>query len=409
MNKFEPILKDSIRDALSKLFNVDVQSEQIVLQETRKEFAGDFTLVVFPFAKQAAKAPDVTANDIGAYLVANASLVASFNVVKGFLNISLKENEWQSFFQEVSPAPDKLFTAAKQFNTKPSHLMVEYSSPNTNKPLHLGHIRNNLLGFSLAAILKAAGNKVEMVNLVNDRGIHICKSMLAWEKYGHGETPVSSKTKGDHLVGKYYVLFDKKYREEIDSLVKTGMTKAEAEKKAPLMLEIQEMLRKWEAGDEETRRLWTTMNGWVYEGFAESYAKLGVRFDKTYYESQTYLLGKKIVEEGLKDHVFFKKDDGSVWVDLTDAGLDQKVLLRGDGTSVYMTQDLGTAQLRFNEYPGLEQLIYVVGNEQDYHFKVLKEIFKKNGKTLGRWFDSSFLRHGGFAQWKNEIPRRHCC
>ena len=265
--------------------------------------------------------------------------------------------------------------------------MVEYSSPNTNKPLHLGHIRNNLLGFAVANILKAAGHDVTMVNLVNDRGIHICKSMLAWTKYGNGETPTSSGMKGDHFVGKYYVLFDKKYKEQVADLESDGLTKEEAERKAPLQLEIQEMLLLWEAGDKKTRELWEKMNGWVYLGFDETYKKLGVTFDKIYYESQTYLLGKKVIEEGLANGAFFRKDDGSVWIDLTSAGLDTKVLLRSDGTSVYITQDIGTAQLRFDEYPGLEKLIYVVGNEQDYHFKVLKEIFIKLKRT---WAEGLF-------------------
>lgn len=380
MNLFEPQLKQIIKNALASLFGIEVNPQEVVFQETRKEFEGDFTLVVFPYAKQAGKSPDVAGQEIGNYLKENSSLVSSFNVVKGFLNISVADDRWSSFFQEVSVQPGLLPGAAKKMNPSPSYLMVEYSSPNTNKPLHLGHIRNNLLGVSVAEILKAAGNKVVKVNLVNDRGIHICKSMLAWMKYGRGETPQTSRIKGDHLVGKYYVLFEKKYREEIEKLVKEGMPGDEAEKSAPLMLGIQEMLRKWEAGDEETLKLWRTMNGWVYEGFADTYKKLGVAFDQTYYESQTYLLGKKIVEDGLNKGVFYKKDDGSVWVDLADAGLDQKVLLRSDGTSVYITQDLGTAQLRFDDYPGLERLIYVVGNEQDYHFKVLKEIFRKMGR-----------------------------
>jgi len=381
MIKFEPALKQSIQEALASLFELPANPKDIALQETRKEFEGDFTLVVFPYAKQAGKSPDAVGNEIGNYLVEKSGLVSSFNVVKGFLNLSVADEHWLSFFREVVTQPESLTLAAARENPAPSTLMVEYSSPNTNKPLHLGHVRNNLLGFSVAEILKAAGHKVIKVNLVNDRGIHICKSMLAWKKYGHGETPQSSGMKGDHLVGKYYVLFDKKYREEIEKLVGKGMQKEEAEKKAPLMLEIQEMLRLWEAGDQETLALWQTMNGWVYEGFAETYQKLGVDFDKTYYESQTYLLGKKIVEDGLQKGAFFKKEDGSVWVDLAEAGLDQKVLLRSDGTSVYITQDLGTAQLRFDEYAGLERLIYVVGNEQDYHFKVLRETFMKMGRS----------------------------
>jgi len=381
MNKFEPSLKQSIQESLSALFGINVTPGDIVFQETRKEFEGDFTLVVFPFAKQAGKSPEATGNEIGAFLKENSSLVSGFNVVKGFLNISIADEHWLSFFNEISLHPARLPLAAAEINSSPSTLMVEYSSPNTNKPLHLGHVRNILLGFSIAEILKAAGNTVIKVTLVNDRGIHICKSMLAWKKHGHNETPESSGMKGDHLVGKYYVLFDRKYREEIEKLANGGMAKDEAEKKAPLMMEVQEMLRQWEAGDAATLELWRTMNGWVYEGFAATYQKLGVDFDKTYYESETYLLGKNIVEDGLQKNVFFKKDDGSIWVDLAEAGLDQKVLLRSDGTSVYMTQDLGTAQLRFDDYPELKKLIYVVGNEQDYHFKVLHEIFRKMGRS----------------------------
>lgn len=387
MNLFEPRLQEGIHKALADLFRITVNPSDIVLQETRKEFEGDFTLVVFPFAKQTGKSPDQIGNEIGIYLKNNYRFVSSCNVVKGFLNISIADGEWKTFFEQLSSNPSLLTDSAVKMNSSPSYLMVEYSSPNTNKPLHLGHIRNNLLGYAVAEILKAVGHKVIKVNLVNDRGIHICKSMLAWKKFGRGETPESTKMKGDHFVGKYYVLFDKKYREEVSALTEKGVTKEDAEKKAPLMVEVQEMLRQWEAGDKDTLQLWKMMNAWVYQGFDITYKTLGVDFDKIYYESQTYLSGKKLVEEGVTDNAFTRKEDGSVWIDLTAAGLDQKVLLRSDGTSVYMTQDMGTAQLRFDEYPGLKQLIYVVGNEQDYHFKVLKEIFKKLGRS---WADGLY-------------------
>jgi arginyl-tRNA synthetase len=376
--QFEPIIQSAIADALKNLYNHSVSPPDILLGETKKDFEGDITFVVFPYIKASKKSPEHTANDIGNYLKTNNDLVFSFNVVKGFLNLVIAESFWRIFFKESSK--DILSFINQPSTTNNQQLMVEYSSPNTNKPLHLGHIRNNLLGYSVAELLKAAGNKVVKTNLVNDRGIHICKSMLAWKKYGNGETPQSSGIKGDHLVGKYYVEFDKRLKEEVEHLVQKGMSKEEAEKKASLNKEVQEMLRKWEAGDKETLDLWNIMNGWVYAGFGETYKKLGVDFDKIYYESKTYLFGKKIVEEGLGKNVFYKKEDGSVWVNLTDVGLDEKVLLRSDGTSVYMTQDLGTAQLRFDEYPQLQKLIYVVGNEQEYHFKVLKEIFKKLGR-----------------------------
>ena len=383
---FESELKSAIADTLNKLYSLSVSPDEIKLDETKKDFEGDVTLVVFPYTKSSKKSPEQTANDIGEALLANCKLVSAFNVVKGFLNISISDTFWKEFFASASENQKQFLNLKKTYAT-PGHLMVEYSSPNTNKPLHLGHMRNILLGYSVAEILLAVGHKVEKVNLVNDRGIHICKSMLAWKKYGHGETPQSSHTKGDHLVGKYYVEYDKKFKEEVAHLVQKGMSKEEAEKNAPIAKEIQEMLLKWEAGDKETMDLWKMMNGWVYEGFDISYKKLAVDFDKIYYESRTYLLGKKIVEEGLNKGAFFKKDDGSIWIDLTDVGLDQKVLLRADGTSVYITQDLGTASLRFEEYTGLQKLIYVVGNEQEYHFKVLKEIFKKLGKP---WADGLF-------------------
>lgn len=386
--RFDAELKSAIAAGLEKLFGQKVASDSISFQETKKEFEGDVTIVVFPFAKPAGLSPEDLGHRLGDFLTSSTSLVARYNVVKGFLNLVIADSFWSSFFSSVADNPSLLFNpASNPFLPASQTLMVEYSSPNTNKPLHLGHIRNNLLGYSVAEILKAAGNKVIKVNLVNDRGIHICKSMLAWQKFGNGETPASAEMKGDHLVGKYYVIYDKQYKEQVEQLVQSGVAKEDAEKQAPLNQEIQKMLRDWEAGDPATIELWKKMNGWVYDGFSVTYKQLGVDFDKIYYESETYLLGKKIVEEGLQKGVFFRKDDGSVWIDLTDAGLDQKVVLRADGTSVYITQDIGTAQLRFDEYDGLERLVYVVGNEQDYHFKVLKEIFRKMGRP---WADGIF-------------------
>ncbi|MFM7216668.1 MAG: arginine--tRNA ligase [Bacteroidota bacterium] len=385
MTRFEDQLKQTVSHCLSSRFNISVAPDSIQFQETKKEFEGDLTIVVFPFAKSAQLSPEEFGNRLGQELVASSPVLARFNVVKGFLNLVVADKTWTDFFASVTNHPESLFQSAR--TKQPSRLMVEYSSPNTNKPLHLGHIRNNLLGYSVAALLKAVGHEVIKVNLVNDRGIHICKSMLAWQKFGNGETPESAAMKGDHLVGKYYVIYDKKYKEQVEELVSKGMDKEQAEREAPLQAEIQEMLRKWEAGDPEVKALWKRMNGWVYEGFFVTYKNLGVDFDKIYYESETYLLGKEIVQEGLDKGVFFRKDDGSVWVDLTDVGLDQKVVLRADGTSVYITQDLGTAQLRFDEFTGLSRLVYVVGNEQDYHFKVLREIFKKLGRS---WADGIF-------------------
>ena len=386
--QFEDSLKEVISRAIKSLYNFEVPVSDIIFQETKKEFEGDVTLVVFPWTRFSKKSPEATAADIGDFIKNSSFPLDSYNVVKGFLNLNIESSFWKNFLLKVSSDKDLLFShSVIQPGKSPRYLMVEYSSPNTNKPLHLGHIRNNLLGFSVSRILKANGNKVVMVNLVNDRGIHICKSMLAWEKFGNNETPSSTGIKGDHLVGKYYVLFDKKFREQVEQMVSQGMSREEAEKNAPLQKEIEEMLRKWEAGDSHTIDLWKTMNSWVYEGFAETYKKLGVSFDKIYYESETYLLGKKMVEKGLSEKIFFRSDDGSVRIDLTDAGLEQKVLLRNDGTSVYITQDLGTAQLRFDDYPGLEKLIYVVGNEQEYHFRVLKEIFRKIKRP---WADGLF-------------------
>ncbi len=387
--RFETKIQNLIAESLQSLYSITISADEILLQETKKEFDGDLTLVVFPFLKASGKSPELTARELGNSLIRDTEFISSFNVVKGFLNLKLNGNLWFRYLKLITENRDLLFDPSRALDKtiSPHYLMVEYSSPNTNKPLHLGHIRNNLLGYSVARILEAAGNKVVMVNLVNDRGIHICKSMLAWQKFGNGETPESTGMKGDHLVGKYYVLFDKKLKMQLEALTQRGLQKEEAEKQAPLNLEVQEMLRKWEAGDKEIISLWKMMNQWVYDGFAITYKALGVHFDKIYYESDTYLLGKKMVDEGLKEGAFFRKDDGSVWVDLTEAGLDTKVVLRADGTSVYITQDMGTAQQRFDEFPGLERLIYVVGNEQDYHFKVLKEIFKKLNR---KWADGLY-------------------
>ena len=364
-------------------------SSQIQIQKTRKEFEGDYTLVTFPLLKLSRKAPEATANEIGEHIVANNPTISSFNVIKGFLNLSIAPAYWaERFAEEV--ANENYGQAESSGRT----IMIEYSSPNTNKPLHLGHIRNNLLGYSVAQILKANGHNVIKVNLVNDRGIHICKSMLAWQLYGGGETPASSGMKGDHLVGKYYVEFDKHYKAEVKELVAGGMSEEEAKKKAPIMLAAQEMLRMWEAKDEEVYSLWQTMNGWVYEGFDVTYKALGVDFDKVYYESQTYLLGKSLVQDGLDKGVFFRKEDNSVWIDLEADGLDQKLLLRGDGTSVYMTQDLGTALSRFEENK-LDDMIYVVGNEQNYHFQVLKLVLKKLGYE---WSDNIYHLSYGMVE-----------
>ncbi len=349
------------------------EGEVLQIQKTRKEFDGDYTLVVFPLLKRSRKSPEATATEIGEYIVANTPEVASFNVIKGFLNISMRSSFWMDCFADI--VTDEDFGRSAQTGRT---IMVEYSSPNTNKPLHLGHIRNNLLGFSVSRILEANGNRVIKANLVNDRGIHICKSMLAWKLYGNGETPQSSGMKGDHLVGKYYVEFDKHYKAQIKELMAAGKSEEEAKHSAPIMLQAQEMLRRWEAKDPEVYSLWQTMNSWVYEGFDVTYKALGVDFDKVYYESQTYLLGKDIVQQGLDKGIFFRKDDNSVWIDLTADGLDQKLLLRGDGTSVYITQDLGTAFRRFKDNK-LDDMIYVVGNEQNYHFQVLKLILKKLG------------------------------
>ncbi|MDR2271469.1 MAG: arginine--tRNA ligase, partial [Sphingobacterium sp.] len=367
--------------AVKELYNADILENQIALQATRKEFEGQITIVTFPVTRFSKSSPEQTGKEIGTYLQQHIAEISDFNVIKGFLNIVLSDTYWITLLNQT--------ITAKNFGVFPANgkkLMVEYSSPNTNKPLHLGHIRNNLLGYSVAEILKAYGYEVIKANLVNDRGIHICKSMLAWQKFGNGETPESAGLKGDHLVGKYYVIFDKEYKKEIEVLKSEGQTEDEAKKNAPLMKEAQAMLQQWEAGNEEVISLWKTMNSWVYAGFEKTYKQLGVDFDKYYYESNTYLLGKDIIQEGLDNGVFFKKEDNSVWIDLTDEGLDQKLVLRGDGTSVYITQDLGTAQLKYDKFK-MNESIYVVGNEQDYHFKVLFLILKKLGKT---WADGLF-------------------
>jgi len=367
-------LSIQVKNAVKTIFNADL--ETVEFQATRKDFAGDLTVVVFPMLRVVKGNPQTIGEQIGAYLVDNVKEVKAFNVIKGFLNIEISDNYYIQFFNSIKGNESFGFTSPK---SKDKAIMVEYSSPNTNKPLHLGHIRNNLLGYSVAEILKASGKKVYKTQIINDRGIHICKSMLAWKRFGNGETPESTGLKGDKLVGNYYVKFDQEYKKEISNLIAQGKTEEEAKKQAPILLEAQNMLLKWEAGDKETVELWKTMNNWVYEGFNETYINLGVDFDQLYYESQTYLLGKEFVAEGLKSGVFFKKEDGSVWCDLTADGLDEKIVLRSDGTAVYMTQDIGTAIQRVKDYPDVSGMVYTVGNEQDYHFKVLFLILKKLG------------------------------
>ena len=378
--KIEDKLVTSVISGLKALYGQDVPAAQVQLQKTKKEFEGHLTLVVFPFLKMSKKGPEQTAQEIGEYLKANEPAVAAFNVIKGFLNLTVASATWIELLNEIHA--DAQYGIVSADENAPL-VMIEYSSPNTNKPLHLGHVRNNLLGNALANIVMANGNKVVKTNIGNDRGIHICKSMLAWQKYGKGETPESSGKKGDHLVGDYYVAFDKHYKAEVAELMEKGMSKEEAEAASPLMNEAREMLVKWEAGDPEVRALWQMMNNWVYAGFDETYRKMGVGFDKIYYESNTYLEGKEKVMEGLEKGFFFKKEDGSVWADLTAEGLDHKLLLRGDGTSVYMTQDIGTAKLRFADYP-IDKMIYVVGNEQNYHFQVLSILLDKLGFEWGK-------------------------
>lgn len=374
------IISSAVSEALKALYGVDVAASSIVPQTTRKEFEGNLTVVVFPYLKASKKAPEATAQEIGEYLVANCDAVKAFNVVKGFLNIVIEPKFWLNVLNHINETADYGFRA----ETPESELvMIEYSSPNTNKPLHLGHVRNNLLGYSLSRILAANGYKVVKTNIVNDRGIHICKSMLAWQKWGNGVTPETAGKKGDHLIGDFYVAFDKHYKAEVKELEAQGMTKEEAEAASPLMQEAREMLRRWEAGDEEVRSLWRMMNSWVYAGFDETYKRLGVDFDKIYYESETYLEGKEKVLEGLEKGIMYRKEDNSVWADLTADGLDHKLLLRSDGTSVYMTQDIGTAKLRYQDYP-IDKMIYVVGNEQNYHFQVLSLLLDKLGFKWGK-------------------------
>ena len=376
----EKKIQQAVMAAIKELYGQEIPEKLATLQKTRAEFEGNLTLVVFPFLKMSKKAPEATAEEIGQYLKENCSAVSGYNVVKGFLNLSIGGNAWIDVLNEIDANPHY---GEKPVTEKSPLVMIEYSSPNTNKPLHLGHVRNNLLGWSLAQIMTANGNKVVKTNIVNDRGIHICKSMLAWLKWGNGETPESSGKKGDHLIGDYYVAFDKHYREEVKELMAKGMSEEEAKNEAPLIKEAHEMLVKWEQNDPEVRGLWRKMNEWVYAGFDETYKALGVGFDKIYYESDTYLEGKEKVEEGLEKGLFYRREDGSVWADLTGEGLDEKLLLRSDGTSVYMTQDIGTAKLRFQDYP-IDQMIYVVGNEQNYHFQVLSILLDKLGFKWGK-------------------------
>lgn len=369
----EKTLRQQTVSAIKNLYSVENKEDEIILSPTKKEFEGDLTITCFSFTKFSKKSPDITATEIGNFLKANLNQIENFNVIKGFLNLVIADSYWINFIVRL-----------KNFQPLPSNdktVMIEYSSPNTNKPLHLGHIRNNVLGYSVAEILKANGYKVIKVNLINDRGIHICKSMLAWMKWGKGETPQSSGMKGDHLVGKYYVVFDKENKNQAEGLILNGMKAEDASVKTPLYQEAKELLIKWEIGDKETMKTWKMMNDWVYEGFNNTYKRMGVDFDKRYYESETYLFGKKIIEEGLTQNIFFKKEDGSVWIDLKEESLEEKCLLRSDGTSVYITQDLGTAQLKYDDYK-MDKSVYVVGNEQDYHFKVLFTILKKLKKPF---------------------------
>lgn len=373
-------VENFILQAIPQLYHQEIDISLVQIQKTKKDFDGELTVVTFPFVKLARKSPEAIGVELGEWLVANAPIIKGFNVIKGFLNLSINPRYWLQMLQMITQDP---YYGSKLPKPDAPVMMIEYSSPNTNKPLHLGHIRNNLLGYSIAEIQKANGWNVVKTNIVNDRGIHICKSMLAWQKFGNGETPESSGMKGDHLVGKYYVIFDKEYKKQVADLLQQGMSEDEAKKKAPLMIEAQEMLRKWENDDVTVRQLWEMMNSWVYAGFDQTYKQLGVDFDKIYYESETYLEGKNKVEEGLSKGVFYKKEDGSVWADLTQDGLDEKLLLRADGTSVYMTQDIGTAKLRYDDYP-IQKMVYVVGNEQNYHFQVLALLLDKVGFSWGK-------------------------
>ena len=376
----DKIIAEAVAKAVQALYGIEVNVESVAPQATRKEFEGDLTVVVFPWVKAARKAPEAVGNEIGQWLVENEPAVNRFNVVKGFLNIVLEPKFYNGVLKSI--AADDQFGFTKATDQSPL-VMIEYSSPNTNKPLHLGHVRNNLLGFSLAEILKACGNRVIKTNIVNDRGIHICKSMLAWQKWGNGATPESTGKKGDHLIGDYYVAFDQHFRAEVKELVAKGMSEDQAKEASTLMAEARDMLRRWENGDKEVRALWEMMNSWVYAGFDETYRRMGVDFDKIYYESQTYLAGKQKVLEGLERGLFYRREDGSVWADLTNEGLDHKLLLRADGTSVYMTQDIGTAELRFADYP-ISKMVYVVGNEQNYHFQVLSLLLDRLGFEWGK-------------------------
>lgn len=385
----ETVVKQCALEAVEALYGVKMQDDQLQISKTRKEFTGDYTLVTFPMLKISRKNPEATAQEIGQWMVQRFDLITEFSVIKGFLNLTLADSYWVEAMDGLMAEPNYGFVCNSSCT-----VMVEYSSPNTNKPLHLGHVRNNLLGYSVSKILEAAGNDVLKVNLVNDRGIHICKSMIAWQRFGGGETPQGSGLKGDHLVGKYYVEFDKAYKAEIKELMASGMSEEQAKKDAPIIRAAQDMLVKWEARDKEVYDLWKMMNSWVYEGFEKTYQTMGVSFDKTYYESNTYLLGKKLVEIGLEKGVFYRREDGSVWINLEEDGLDEKLLLRADGTSVYMTQDLGTALERYQEYH-FDDLTYVVGNEQNYHFQVLKLILKKLGYG---WSDSIYHLSYGMVE-----------
>jgi len=376
----ETIIQKATIEAVKTLYGAEVNENQVQVQNTRKEVSGDITIVVFPFLRLSRKSPELTAEDLGTYLADKVDLVDSFSVIKGFLNLEISKDYWLEVL--IDSYENKEF-GFKKADDNSKLVMIEYSSPNTNKPLHLGHIRNNLLGYSISEIVKANGNKVVKTNIVNDRGIHICKSMYAWQQWGNGETPETSGMKGDHLVGKYYVEFDKHFKAEIAELIESGLSKEEAENQAPSIIAARELLRKWEAKDAETVELWKTMNTWVYAGFDVTYKTLGVDFDKIYYESDTYLIGKDEVVRGLKEGTFYQKEDNSVWADLSGDGLDQKILLRSDGTSVYMTQDIGTAKMRFNDYP-IDKMVYVVGNEQNYHFQVLANLLDKLGYSWGK-------------------------
>lgn len=376
----DAIIAQAVARAVKELYGIDADASSVQISNTKKEFEGNLTVVVFPWVKAARKAPEAVGTKIGQWLVDNEPAVDSFNVIKGFLNIVIEPTFWTQVLRHIESTPDY---GIKPVTDDSPLVMVEYSSPNTNKPLHLGHVRNNLLGYSLAEILKACGNRVVKTNIVNDRGIHICKSMLAWQKWGNGITPEKAGKKGDHLIGDFYVLFDKHYKSELDSLINSGMTKEEAEAASPLMQEARAMLRAWEEGDSEVRSLWVMMNRWVYDGFDATYRRMGVDFDKIYYESDTYLQGKELVLRGLEEGKMYRREDGSVWADLTPQGLDHKLLLRSDGTSVYMTQDIGTARLRYQDYP-IDKMIYVVGNEQNYHFQVLALLLDRLGFKWGK-------------------------